>query len=236
MSFRFWLIVIGIVVTLILNGYLIQNEHVEVTAQQEVVENYEDQLADMLYLEPERERNLARFGFDEQMIRSANRQFKRMDRYKPQLTAQLKKVEDPVLLAEVFCPRDSSVVRPRYAAVRLLIKEENGTRVVLSPKIDLELVEQDWSMTLPLLDIYESVEKTKEDLPKSTVMVLAALLTQNEDALVRRLEPWGRALDGSWDWVAVTEKFPKLEEDLIAYVVLMHLMTELSNDSDGICQ
>ena len=92
MSFRFWLIVIGIVVTLILNGYLIQNEHVEVTAQQEVVENYEDQLADMLYLEPERERNLARFGFDEQMIRSANRQFKRMDRYKPQLTAQLKKV------------------------------------------------------------------------------------------------------------------------------------------------
>jgi hypothetical protein len=236
MSFRFWLILIGIIVTLILNVYLIQNEHIEVTAQQEVVESYEDQLADVLYLEPERERNLARFGFDEQMIRKASRQFKRIERYKPQLKAQLKKVEDPVLLAEVFCPRDSSLVRPRYAAVRLLIKEENGKRIVLSPKIDLELIEQDWSMTLPLLDIYESVEKTKEDLPNSTVMVLAALLTKNEDALVRRLEPWGRSLDGSWDWDAVIEKFPKSEEDLIDYVVLMHLMTELANDPEGICQ
>lgn len=236
LTFRSWMIVIGVLLAIILNGYVISDEHIEVTSQQEVVENYEDQLADVLYVEAERERNLGRFGFDEQLLRQANRQFKRLERYRPQLTAQLKDAEDQLLIAEIFCPRDSSSVRPRYAAVRLLIKEEGGKRDVVAPRVDLKLVEQEWSMTLPLLDIYESIEKTKEDLSNSTAMVVAAFLTKNEEALIRRIEPWGRALDGSWDWEAVREKYPKIEGQMVDYISLMHFMTEIANDEDGICK
>ena len=236
MNLRSWLIVVGIVAMSILNGFLISNEHIERTVERDVVVDYEDRLGDLIYMESERENNFRKFGFDEGDLKKIRGEFKRLKRSTDQFAARLKEAEDVVLMTEVFCPRDVKSVRPRYAAARILIKESGGRRVVIDPKKDIEFVEQDWTLPLSLLDIYENIEKTKEELPYSSTMTISALLTKNEEALQRRSEPWGYLLDNSWNWPEVQEEFPRIKEELIKYFVLMHLVTEIANSENGLCQ
>lgn len=238
MSFRFWMIVIGIIGMAILNAYIINVEHIEVRSKQEIARTFEDKLADITYSSNKdiREQNLAQFGFDDKMILMARKQFKYLKRYETQIKSQIEGAEDLELLTEIFCPRDSKKsVRPRYAAVQVLLKEENGKRVVYNPKFDSELVFQEWVGKLSLVDIYANVEKVEKVPAKSTVMVIAAFLTDNDDALIRRLRPWGSDVDGSWDWDDVLEKDADLEENIVQYICLMHVMTEIANDDNGIC-
>ena len=135
-----------------------------------------------------------------------------MKRYETQLKAQIEDVDDPELLTEVFCPRDSKSIRPRYAAIQLLIKEENGRRMVYNPEFDQNIMLQDWSEKISLLDVYNNVEKVEKPPPKSTIMVAAAFLMEKDDLLIRRLRPWGKDLDGSWEWEGVLEKDLKLKK------------------------
>jgi hypothetical protein len=236
MSLRSWLIVVGIIAMSILNAFLISNEHVEISIEREVIGDYEDRYGDLIYSEAERQNNLKNFGLDQASINKTLSQMKRWRRYKAPFRARLKEAKDVVLMTDIFCPRDVKSIRPRYAAVRLLLKEQGGRRLVIDPKKDVEFIEQDWTKSLSFLDIYENIEKTKEELPYSTIMVLAALLTGNEESLVRREEPWGSVIDNSWNWEDVQEEYPKVGTQLITYFALMHLLTEIANDEDGLCK
>ena len=237
MNLRSWLIVVGIIAVSILNVFLISNEHVEVSIEKELVGDYEDRYGNLIYTKSEREENFKKFGLDEQSIKRTIKQLGKYERrYKEPFRARLTDSKNIELMTEIFCPRDVKSIRPRYAAARLLIKEKSDKRLVIDPKKDVELEEQKWTKSLSFLDIYESVEKTKEELPYSTIMVIAALLTKNEESLYRREEPWGRVLDGSWNWNSVQEEYSDVGTQLIKYFALMHLLTEIANDEKGVCK
>jgi hypothetical protein len=237
MNLRSWLIIVGIIAMSILNAFIISNEHIEISIEKEMVGDYEDRFGNLIYTQAERENNLKSFGLDEKAIKRTLKQIGKYERrYKDPFRARLIDSKNIALMTEIFCPRDVKSIRPRYAAARLLIKEKSDKRLVIDPKKDVEIIEQDWTKSLSFLDIYENIEKTKEELPYSTVMVIAAFLTKNEESLSRREEPWGRVLDDSWSWNSVQEEYPTVGAQLIKYFALMHLFTEIANDEKGVCK
>lgn len=233
MTLRSLFIIVGIVTMLALDIFLISEEHVEKSTSTEVQMSYEDKLGNILYTKSDREKNLEQFGLSDVQIKKANKEFLLLERMDKQLQARLEKA-DTNLMAEIFCPRQG--VRPRFAAARVLIIEKNGNRSVLDPKTDLDLEEQNWSLAVLFSDIYEDVARSKEDLPQATVLTVGAFLVGEEEKLSRREPPWGRALDGSWNWEEFQQQYPKSIDGIIDYLVLMHYLAELANDNPKICQ
>lgn len=233
MTIRSWLILVGIVLMAGLNVFLISNEHIETALPQNEEIEYDDRLSDLVYSKSNREQNLASFGLSSEQVKQSGKYFRRYEKMERQIGARLKN-GDLAEYTRIFCARTEDI-RPRYAALGMLILMENGERIIWDPKEHNEFAFQAWASPYSFEGIYEDIEKGRSELPASTAMVVAAFVSGAEEGLISRQEPWGRS-GRSWSWETVQKQYEKHMDKVVEYLSLVHYVTELANADEGICQ
>ncbi len=231
-TMRAWLVLLGIFVMGGLNAFLISKEHIETVMVEDNDIEYDDRLGDLVYSKGNRSSNLEAFGLSSDQISASKRYFRRYEKMETQIRARLKKSDED--LTEVFCSRTEEI-RPRYAALRYLILEDNGERIIWDPKANYTFNSQAWAAVISFETIYEDIERGRTELPSSTIMVATAFVSGSEDLLISRQEPFGRS-GRSWDWAEVQKQFGSSLKRSIEYLSLLHYVTEVANGDEGICQ
>ena len=231
-TMRAWLVLLGIFVVGGLNAFLISKEHIETVMVEDNDIEYDDRLGDLVYSKGNRATNLEAFGLSSDQVSASKRYFRRYEKMETQIRARLKKSDED--LTGVFCSRTEEI-RPRYAALRYLILEDNGERIVWDPKTNYTFNAQSWAAVISFETIYEDIERGRTELPSSTIMVATAFVSGNEDLLISRQEPFGRS-GRSWDWAEAQQQFGSSLKRSIEYLSLLHYITEIANGDDGICQ
>ncbi len=227
----------AVVMTMGVSGYLISKERVvppEVTTSHEAIKV--DPLLTLTYTKGSRKRNLAAFGMSPGMIDQVLERIRRIeDRHLRKVQLLLEGAPDPNAIAAALCGQTSHV-RPRYGALRFLIKEKQGRRdpVRISRSTGLEL--QEWSQVAPIADVYRVSELADNREDDATLMAIGAIISGNENALIDGYSPWGRSiLPGAWSWSGVVKKHPGIDERVVEYFSLMHLFVEHATADGGIC-
>ena len=123
---RAWLVLLGIFVMGGLNAFLISKEHIETVMVEDNDVEYDDRLGDLVYSKGNRASNLEAFGLSSDQISASKRYFRRYEKMETQIRARLKKSDDD--LTGYFVQTEE--IRTRYAALRYLILEDNGERIV----------------------------------------------------------------------------------------------------------
>ena len=231
-TMRAWLVLLGIFVMGGLNAFLISKEHIETVMAEDNDIEYDDRLGDLVYSKGNRSSNLEAFGLSSDQISASKRYFRRYEKMETQIRARLKKSDED--LTEVFCSRTEEI-RPRYAALRYLILEDNGERIIWDPKANYTFNAQSWAAVISFETIYEDIERGRTELPSSTIMVATAFVSGSEDLLISRQDPFGRS-GRSWDWSEVQKQFGSSLKRSIEYLSLLHYVTEVANGDEGICQ
>jgi len=218
-------------------GYLIFKEEIvppEVTASHVAIKV--DPLLKTTYTEGSRKRNMKAFGLPEALVPRALDRMRRIeDRHLRKIQLLLDGAADPNAVASAICGQTTQV-RPRYGALRFLVKEQQGRRdpLRISSSTGLEL--QDWSQLAAINDVYGVAELSDNRKEDATLMGLAAILLAKETELLEGYKPWGRGLlPGAWSWTAVVEQNPGIEERVVEYIALMHLFVEQATADGGIC-
>jgi hypothetical protein len=197
------------------------------------VETYVDQLRDIVYKPNSRLENFVGFGLSDSEAAEAEELAKELDeKNRSRLVRIFEDVENTELATDSFCGH-SSDIRPRYAVMQFIITTKGDKREPVDMRRLNRIKEQDWIVRLPLLDIYSEFELRKDPQPDSSVMVVAAVLSGSEDLLLAREAPFGRGYD--WSWKEVKREFPEVQSQVIQYFAIMHLMVEIAQGSEGIC-
>lgn len=246
MSFR---PLLGIALVFILaaaNGYLVYLELVkdadgrngiaptEAQARHETV--VQDPLLDLRYIAGEREANFKKFGMDDAMVSATFKAIRNLEEmHGERLARLLKDAAEPVEVADALCGQTRHV-RPRYGALRFLVKEDSGVRRPIDLQRTAQLARQDWSVVSPIDAVYNSVELLPDRQPDATLMGIAGIITGKEQDVLDHMAPWGRSLaPGSWSWDRVIKLQPGIDDLVIKYFAMMHLAVELATAEDGIC-
>lgn len=242
MNMRAWFIVVGIVAMVALNGFLISTEHIQDLDIKKEVSVKRDLLDGLIYTSSYREQNLKDFGMNDSQVKRASKLFAKLEKKRTQLKARLLD-SDQTLLTGVFCSnRQKNDAPPRYGAMRLLIEQEKGKRIVIDWQSRLDFELQAWSQSIDFERVYEETAlvnpaKPDELLEAATVMSVYAILLKQESMLVAKDPPWGSALDGSWSLSKMEKEYlnPAVETEMINYLTLMHFLTELATEEGGLC-
>ena len=236
-SMRAMMALASVVMTIGVTGYLISKERVvppEVEGVHDVLKV--DPLLTTSYTKGSRKRNMAAFGLSVPLAARAVDRMKRIeDRHLRKIQLLLDGAADPNAIAGALCGQTTQV-RPRYGALRFLVKEKQGRRdpIRISRSTGLEV--QVWAQVAPINDVYreaELIDKREED---ATVMAIAAILLGKEESLIEGYKPWGHSiLPGSWSWSAVASANAGVDERVVEYLALMHLFVEQATADGGIC-
>ena len=218
-------------------GYLMSKEEVvppEVTATHVALKA--DPLLQTRYTEGGRKKNMAAFGLTDAMQASAIDRMRRIDQqHARKIQILLNNASDPNALADALCGQ-TSMVRPRYAAMRFIVKDNKGRRDPVRISRITGLEEQDWSQVAPIGDVFGKVELSDERQDDATMMAIAAILEGREQDVLESYAPWGRGLlPGAWSWEKVNETYPGLSERVVEYFSLMHLFVEYAHADEGLC-
>jgi len=226
-------VIMGIGVT----GYLISKERVvppEVTSTHEAVKV--DPLLATTYTKGARKRNLATFGLSAELVARVVDRVKRIeDRHLRKVQLLLDGAPDPNAIVGALCGQTSQI-RPRYGALRFLVKEKQGRRdpIRISRSTGLEI--QEWSQVAPIADVYRVAELSEKREEDATLMAIAAIMSGSETELIDGYSPWGRSiLPGAWSWAKVVKTHPGVDERVVEYLALMHLFVEQATADGGIC-
>jgi hypothetical protein len=227
----------GLVMSMGVMGYLMANEEVvppEVTATHVALKA--DPLLQTRYTEGSRKKNMAAFGLTESMQASAIDRMRRIEqKHARKIQILLNNAPDPNALADALCGQ-TSLVRPRYAAMRFLIKDNKGRRDPIQISRITGLEEQEWSQVSPIGDVFGKIELSDERQDDATMMAVAAIIEGREQDVLESYAPWGRGLlPGAWSWSKVTDVYPGLSERVVEYFAVMHLFVEYATADDGLC-
>ena len=236
-SMRSVMVGASLVMSMGVTGYLMAKEDIapaEVTATHVALKT--DPLLQTRYTEGRRKTNMATFGLTESMQASALDRMRRIEqKHKRKIEILVNNAPDPNALADALCGQTSQV-RPRYGALRFLVKDNKGRRDPIQISRVTGLEEQDWSQVSPIGDVFVKVELSDERQDDATLMAIAAILANREQDALESYAPWGRGLlPGAWSWNKVNETFPGLSERVVEYFALMHLFVEYAMSDEGLC-
>jgi len=227
----------SLMVTLGVSGYLLYQEEVappEVIASHVVLKV--DPLLQVRYTKSNRKQNLKAFGLPERLRKSALDRMRRIEmQHERKIEILLNGAADPNAIADALCG-ETAQVRPRYGALRFLVKEKQSRRdpIRISSVTGLEVAE--WSLVAPIGDVYAKAELSDKRQEDATLMALAAILEGREEDILEGYAPWGRGLlPGAWSWEDVVKKHPGVDERVVEYIAVMHLFVEKANVDGGIC-
>jgi hypothetical protein len=195
----------------------------------------EDPLLGLKYSAGNREVNMVSFGLEAAAAaRAVDRIRDLEDRYKDKLAIMLKDAPMPTELADALCGQTREV-RPHYGALRFLVEDVAGERQTIRLQRVTVLEEQEWAKVSPILAVYDEVELAEERQKDATVMAIAAILLGKEEEVLNNYAPWGRGLAGTWSWKKVTKENPGIEEKVVEYFAVLHLVVEMAMAEGGIC-
>jgi len=227
----------NLMVAIGISGYLLYQEEVappEVTASHVVLKV--DPLLQVRYTESNRKQNLKVFGLPDRLAKAALDRMRRIEmQHERKIEILLNGAADPNALADALCG-ETAQVRPRYGALRFLVKEKQSRRdpIRISSVTGLEVAE--WALVAPIGDVYAEAELSDKRQEDATLMALAAILEGSEEDLLEGYKPWGRGiLPGAWSWDGVMKKHPGVDERVVEYIAVMHLFVEKANADGGIC-
>jgi hypothetical protein len=236
MVWRPWVIFSILMITLLVNSVLLYQERVPTPNQiQEVTANI-DVLRLVQYTKAQRRQNFrGMFGMTDEL---ANETAKRMNKYSGQKSRFEKMMkDDPTVAAAVFCVRDFGPPPP-YAALELLVREENARRNTISVGRLLKFEKQPWYANAPVDSVYKAAEMRENRRDDATLMGVSALLLSREPDIIENRSPFSQGSFGSWSFNKLQHdpKSAKITDMVRDYFSLMYFMAELANEQDnGIC-
>ena len=230
----FTILAVGLV-GVMMNGWMLSQETIEATGQQEdlVNEANKDPLLNIQYISSNRDKHLADFGLPKQMRDAAFKKMTSFAKRKANISEWLQAEQDT--LTPVFCAGGLS---QRYAALSVLVVNDSDLRRVYKPKALFTLEEQAWYDPVVVNQVYEHVEVTANRNDDATVMGVAAILLSREKDVLEGASPWGSSFFGSWSLEEVLLMDANIEDDLVNYFAMMYVITEIANGSSegGICR
>ena len=242
MSARTFVAAIVMLLILGFNGYLLYVEEVDYYAQivvddeGAVIMKNEDPLIGMVYAKQNREENLAAFGMDEGLVTATVARMRKIeDFYREKISALLLDAGSVDEVADALCG-ETTQVRPRYGALRYLVIEDAGQRRAVDFRKISQLDWQDWEKTATVQGVYVDTELVDERQPDATLMAVASILLSKEQDVLDANAPWGRGLAVQWSWAKVKKENPQITDLVIDYFATMHLVVEMAQSEDGICE
>ncbi len=237
MTWRHFLLIAVTLAMFIINGVLLGFENVNLTSTASgPVDLIVDPLINTTWRPDQRLTNFRAFGLPEEMAKDAADRSEAIYNDRERLLALLE--QDATLLSTYLCPR--SGVPERYMAMHFLVstRDVGGgalERDVISFNRVTELPLQDWASTSPVPEVYEQVELTASRRADATAMGVGAILTVREEDVFARRRPFGGV--GRWSFNNLMSNEPDLEEKLVEYFALMHILVELASEPEvGICR
>jgi hypothetical protein len=238
MKLRPWVLGAFLLAGVGVNLYLVMGERVvesEKTVRHRVERS--DPLMDIKYTKANRKSNLSAFGLADQELEKALTRLDDMDdaqeRNRSMLAMFLDQAGDQTRVDRAFC--GSGQVRPRYAAMAYLVKEEGGKRMALSLRRVSGLEYEEWAKTARIAEVYGELELASERKSDATIMGLAAILLGMEQQVIDHSSHWGEGLRGRWSWDKVKKDHPGVDERVLEYLALMHLSMEVATAEGGFC-
>ncbi len=237
MKFRPWILGTLLLIGAGANLLMVLSERVaESEKQVRHKQAKEDPLLGIQYAKVERKSNLTAFGLAGNELQSALDRLGDLDEEGNRLllASLLDQSGDQQRLDVAFC--GSGKVRPRYAALAYLVKEQGGHRRPLSLRRVSGLEREEWSKTARIAEVYGELELGDTREEDATIMGLAAILLAREQDAIERSAHWGSGLRGRWSWEKLNKEHPGIAERVVEYLVLMHLTMEVSHDEGGFCR
>jgi hypothetical protein len=235
MNWRVFTILAVGLVGVMMNGWMLSQETLEATGQQEdlVNEANKDPLQNIQYISGNRDKHLADFGLPKKLRDAAFKKMTSFAKRKVKIVEWLQ--EEQGTLAPIFCAGGLS---QRYAALSVLVVNESGQRRAYKPNELFTLEEQPWYDTVVVEQVYEHVEVTAKRNDDATVMGVAAILLSRERDILAGNSPWGSSFFGGWSLEEVLASDETIEMDLINYFAMMYVITEIANKTNesGICR
>ena len=237
MNWRPWIVLTALMVAVITNAALLLTEEELKGQEKGAIDRSEsfDELRSLTYTAANRGENFMKFGLTGKQAQAASKRSGRLmksrrDRLEKALT------EGQTDLSGVFCPGSEDRLPERYEALGYLVKQDGDRRnVVPGEKVGF-LERQEWFDVSGAGDLYDALDAKKTRKNDATVMVLAAVLLNKEREALAEEAPWSPTLGvGQWGWRPLQKKYPKATDMVIDYLSLMHVLTELSRGSGGIC-
>ncbi len=236
MNIRPWILGGFLLAGLGVNSYLLLGERL-VESEKQVRHQVErvDRL-ELTFSKANRKGNLVAFGLSGGELDSSLARLNDMDddRNRAMLASHLDLAGDQLQLDKAFC--GSGQVRPRYAALAFLIKEEGGKRKALSLRRVSGLEYEGWAKTARIAEVYGELELAEERKEDATVMGVAAILLSREQDVLDRSSHWGEGLRGRWSWEKVKKDTPGIDERVVEYFALFHLTMEVATGEGGFCE
>ena len=233
MIWRPWIVAATVLAALLVNGVLVFKEEVPRPADKPV-EALVEPLRHVEYRQNNRRQNLTdAFGRDPERAEKTARQIAQDARFQAQLQKLLK--DSAEVVTEAFCPTDE-LPQP-YAALEFLVTETNGRRDITPPDRLVVFEPAEWYATHrgTVSGVYNTLELTGRR-PDATLMGVSAMLLGRERDVLEGNSPWSMSLFGAWGFASLKQSQPSIERIATEYFALMHLLTELANAQDGICQ
>lgn len=237
MNWRPWLVAAALMAALILNTALLVTEDVRPPEKQQgPTVAITDRHMKMTYSANNRLPNFKAFGMDESMAEAANKKAIKLQQDRGKRWGQLLD-ENKAETVAVFCPT-STGVPARYAAMSMIVVEEEDGRRPIEPQELTEFKVQEWYTVAQVKDTYDAIELADDYQTDGTVMGIAALLLTEEDKVIEGESPWGTGLMTKWSFTSMLDQYQdkKIRQKLVDYFATMHLLTEMANGENGICE
>ena len=230
--------ILTVVLALGVNAYFLYEEPIAPSEERyKHIAKVQDPLIDISYVRGNREPNFRKFGLDDAQIKRALKLTNDLeDAHAEKIRQFLLGAPKPVELADALCGGTEDV-RPRFGALRFLVEEKNGIRNPIDLNRVSGFASQDWALTSTIPAVYREVELQDARPDNATLMALAAIMAKKESDVLDHKAPWGRGLmSGTWSWDRVKSENPGIEERLLGYIGLMHLVVEMARAEGGNCR
>lgn len=235
MTWRHFLLISVTLAMLIFNGVLLAFEEVNWgSTASGPVDLIVDPLLATSWRPDQRLTNFRAFGLPDNLAARAAERAQDVYNDVERLNALLE--QDEALLSTYLCPR--SGVPERYMALHFLVTQREVTggfeRDVIRIGRVTELPMQEWEASSPVPEVYNELELTESRRGDATAMGVGAILTVREEQVFGRKYPFGGI--GRWSFSGLLSENADLEEKLVEYFAVMHVLVELANQPEGICR
>jgi hypothetical protein len=231
---RPWLIVLALFVSLALNAALVIQEKVPELEVDEDPQLRREPLRLLTYSSRQRRKNFEVMGLDEE---HRDRAATIADRLHKQNAKRYRKMfeEQGLDVARTFCPTTSGLPQP-YDAMRYVVLEEGGQRDVIDGTNALFLFEeQEWFGAAGADAVYNRLERRQGRRNDATLMGVSALLLGRENEAVNERGPWSTGFLGGGSFSTLESENPAIRQTTAEYLALVHVLTEIANEPDGLC-
>lgn len=211
----------------------IKNEVIPHGLIQAQINGTNEPLRHMVYRATNRNDNFLEMGLPQDLADLATAEARKLEPVKARLT---KLMDDQALdVGGAFCPKPSDLPQP-YAAMEFLLIQEAGARTVVNARQELfEFEAQRWFSTdsnpKGLYEVYERSQTRRQD---ATLLGVAAAISIREGDAINHRGPWSTGFFGG-GFSALEDEVPSVRQKTAEYFALMHMLTEIANQPDGIC-